>query len=104
VVGLRGFKLNPALLTYAIAGPRARPPRRSGRRSREHRISKRLEAETVDRLVAEYVSGSTAAEVGRRYGLAKNSMLDLVRLAGERVRHPRFSSNETAQLVALNEA
>jgi transposase-like protein len=55
-------------------------------------------------LVAEYVRGSTAADVGRRYGLAKNSVLALVRQAGERVRHPRLSKSETAQLVELYEA
>ncbi len=44
------------------------------------------------------------AELGQRYGLAKSSVLDLVRQAGERVRHPRFSSAETAQLVAPYEA
>jgi hypothetical protein len=47
-VGLRGFKLNPALLSYVIAGPRARLPRRSGRHHRELRISKRLEAEAIE--------------------------------------------------------
>lgn len=41
--------------------------------------------------------------MGPRYGLAKNSVLDLVREAGERVRHPRLSAAETAQLVALHE-
>jgi len=103
VVGLRGFKLNPMLLTYVAKGPRARPRRRIGRR-REGRISKRLETETIERLVAEYVDGTTAAELGQRYGVAKSSVLRLVREAGERVRHPRLSAAETAQLVALYEA
>jgi hypothetical protein len=58
----------------------ARPKRRAHRKC-ERRVSKRLEAGTIDRLVAEYVAGTTAAELGRRYGLAKSSMLRLVREA-----------------------
>jgi len=79
-------------------------PARRARRPRHRRVSKRLEAETIDRLVAEYVAGTTAAELGQRYGLAKSSVLRLVRQAAERVRHPRLSENDTAQLVALYEA
>lgn len=66
--------------------------------------SRRLEAETIDRLVAEYVDGTTAAEVGRRYGVAKSSVLQLVRPAGRQVRQPRLSISQTAQLVALYQA
>jgi hypothetical protein len=73
-VGLRGFKLNPAVLTFVMGTLPARPKRRAHRR-RERRVSKRLEAGTIDRLVAEYVAGTTAAELGRRYGLAKSSVL-----------------------------
>jgi transposase-like protein len=102
-VGLRGFKLNPALLTYVTTTLPARRAQRRDRR-RERRISKRLEPESIDRLVAEYVAGTTAAELGRRYGIAKNSVLQLVRQAGEGVRYPRLSASETAQLVALYDA
>jgi hypothetical protein len=61
------------------------PARRAQRRDRrrERRISKRLEPESIDRLVAEYVAGTTAAELGRRYGIAKNSVLQLVRQAAK---------------------
>jgi DNA-binding NarL/FixJ family response regulator len=92
--------LNPALLTYIIGALPARPRRRRGRR-RERRVSKRLQAETIERLVAEYAAGATAAELGRRYGIAKSSVLGLVRQAGETVRHPRLSPTETALLVEL---
>jgi DNA-directed RNA polymerase specialized sigma24 family protein len=104
LVGLRGFKLNPALLTYVIAGTPARPSRRSGVRHREHRVKKRLPAETIEHLVAEYADGTPSAELGRRYGIAKSSVLRLVREAGERIRHPRLSTTETAQLIGLYEA
>jgi DNA-binding CsgD family transcriptional regulator len=102
-VGLRGFKLNPALLTYFMNKPPPRPARHGGHRQ-ERQIRKRLDDEQIERLVAEYVDGAAAAELGRRYGIAKNSVLALVRLSGERVRHRRFSAAETDQLVALFEA
>jgi hypothetical protein len=54
-VGLRGLKLNPALLTYLARDPPARKTRRVGLRL-ERRVSKRLDAATIDRVVAEYTS------------------------------------------------
>lgn len=103
VVGLRGFKLNPTLRAHVANPLPARIARSRGLR-RERRVSTRLEAETINRLVAEYVAGTTAAELGRRYGIAKSSVLRLVRQAGERVRHPRLSATDTARLVQLYEA
>jgi DNA-directed RNA polymerase specialized sigma24 family protein len=94
--------LNPAVLTYLIDGLAIRPARRRSRPI-ERRISKRLKPETIERLVAEYVAGTTAAELGQRYGLAKSSVLRLIRQAGERVRHPRLSPADAAQLIALYE-
>jgi hypothetical protein len=55
-------------------------------------------------LVAEYSAGTTAAELGHRYGIAKSSLLRLVRHAGQPVRHLRLSAAETARLVQLYEA
>jgi hypothetical protein len=78
-----------------------RPPRQP---SAGRRVSKRREAEAIEHLINEYLDGTTAAELGQRYGLAKSSVLRLVRDAGERVPHPRLSASETAQLVALHEA
>ena len=62
-----------------------------------------LDAETIESLVTEYVGGTTAEVLGRRYGLAEGSVLRPVRDAGERVRHPRISESETARLVELYE-
>ena len=67
-------------------------------------VSKRLRYQMIERLVAEYVAGTTAAELGRRHGLAKSKVLRLVRQAGERVRHQRLSRSETARLVQLYRA
>ena len=94
--------MNPALLSYVKDEAPRQPVRRTSRR--ERRVSRRLDAEAIDRLVAEYVDGSPSAEIGSRYGIDKSSVLRLVRAAGNPVRYPRFSTAETAQLVALYEA
>jgi hypothetical protein len=92
--------LNLGLLTYLAGGPRPRSSRRTDRRD-ERRVTKRLQADTIERLVAEYRAGSTAADLGHRYGIAKTTVLRLIRRAGETVRHPRLSPAETARLVEL---
>jgi hypothetical protein len=103
VVDLRGFKLNPALLSYTTDGPAAQPVRGADRR-RERRVRKRLQAETIERLVAEYVAGTPAAELGRQYGVAKSTVLQLIRQQGKRVRYPRLTQSEISRLVALYES
>jgi hypothetical protein len=101
-VGLRGFRLNPTLLAY-VTDESPSQARHRGRR-RERRISKRLNAEQIELLIAEYVAWKPSAELGRRYGIAKSSVVRLVREAGELVRHPSLSTAQTAQLIALHEA
>jgi hypothetical protein len=96
----QGIDFEPALLRYLAD---ARAARHVSRRL-ERRIAKRFDADAVQLLVTEYRSGATAAALGRRHGLAKSSVLRLVRQAGERVRPPRFSVDETARLVELYEA
>jgi DNA-binding CsgD family transcriptional regulator len=80
--------------------PRTRRARRPGSR-RERRLSKRLDPETIERMVAEYAEGIPSAELGRRYGIAKSSVLRLVRESGKHVRHPRLSQEEIARLLEL---
>ena len=38
-----------------------------------------MQAETIERMVVEYRTGSTAADLGRRYGVAKTTVLRLIR-------------------------
>jgi hypothetical protein len=73
--------LNLSLLTYLAGGPGPQSFRRTDRRQ-ERRISKRFPAGTIERLVAENVAGTPAAELGLRYGIAKSSVLWLVRQVG----------------------
>lgn len=100
MVGLRGFTLNPTLLVYVTAGSRDRQRRPTARR-RERRLRKRLDAQTIERMVGEYVARATSADLARHYGIAKSSVLRLVREAGWRIRHLRFGKEEVARLAEL---
>lgn len=100
-VGLRGYKLNPALQRYLAAGPPVQEARGRPCQRRPHRIAKRLPAESIQTLVAEYVAGAPAAELGRRYGLAKTTVFTLLRAADVRVRHARLSAADVARIVEL---
>jgi hypothetical protein len=100
LVGLRGYKLNPAIKRYLAAGLAVHeacrePPHR------QHRIAKRLPAGTLQKLVAEYGAGTPAAELCRRYGLAKSTVLNVLRVAGVSVRYPRLSAADGARVVEL---
>lgn len=101
LVGVAGFRLNPAL-TKHLAG-RISSKRHESRQPlrRQHRLSRRLDAEQVEQLAAEYMAGSTAAELGRRYGIAKSSVLTLLRSAGVPIRYPRLSEADVSLVVAL---
>ena len=100
-VGLRGYKLNPAVKTYLAAGPPVQKARQRSPRHRQHRIAKRLPAGTIGMIVAEYVAGTPAAELGRRYGVARSTVLTLLRAAGVPVLHPRLTTADRARVVAL---
>jgi DNA-directed RNA polymerase specialized sigma24 family protein len=93
--------LNPTVQRYLVAGP---PVYRARRRSAQHhkrRISKRLATLSIQTLVAEYVAGTPTAELRRRYGLAKITVLTLLRGAGISVRYPRLSPADVARVVQL---
>jgi hypothetical protein len=102
MVGLRGYKLNPALQRYLAAGPPVQEARGRPCQRRPDRIAKRLPAESIQTLVAEYVAGAPAAELGRRYGLAKTTVISVLRAADVRVRHARLSAADIARIVELH--
>ena len=87
--------MNLTLITHLAGGPRLRSSPRTDRRH-ERRVTKRLQADRIERLVAEYAAGTTAAELARRYGLTKTTVLRLIRQAAEPVRHPLFSPSGEA--------
>jgi hypothetical protein len=100
--GPEGIQVEPGATDLRHELAASSTPRRL-RRRRERRIRKRLEAEAIERLVAEY-DGDNCRRAWSAYGIAKSSVLGLVRQAREQVRHPRLSTTQTAVPVALYEA
>jgi hypothetical protein len=78
-----GISLSSALNSTSV-GTRSRRPQQLPRMIviNSGRMSCRYSADAARALVAEYLDGTTAAEIGRRYGGAKSSVLQLVRQAG----------------------
>jgi hypothetical protein len=87
VVGLRGFKLNPALLVYKA---KDRQLIRIGTLPAAENVGSPSACRRRLSSVGSRVRGrDNAAELGRRYGVAKSSVLRRVRPAGQPVRHLR---------------
>jgi hypothetical protein len=102
VVGLRGYKLNPAVQRYLAAGPQLHRPRHRPDTRPQHRITMRLPAKTIRKIVEDYSDGATAALVAKRYGIAKSTVLGLIRGAGAEVRRPRLDNDDITLIVALH--
>jgi DNA invertase Pin-like site-specific DNA recombinase len=95
------YRLNPALTKFLVA-PRRRPKRhKSPANRRIHRIPDRLPAGVIDELLVAYQGGASAAELGRRYGIGKATVLRLLHGAAVPVRYPRLSDADITQVVKL---
>jgi DNA-binding CsgD family transcriptional regulator len=62
----------------------------------------RLPAKTIRKIVEDYSDGATAALVAKRYGIAKSTVLGLIRGAGAEVRRPRLDNDDITLIVALH--
>jgi IS30 family transposase len=92
--------LNQVLLSYLSDEPPARRAKRPAL-SRQHSIARRLRAQTVHQMAAEYEAGASAAEVSQRYGVAKSTVLRLLRQASVPVRFPRLSSADADRIADM---
>jgi DNA-binding CsgD family transcriptional regulator len=101
---MRGYKLNQALAEYLATGPQEGPRSAPSALRRPHRVRQRLNGEAIGQLVDAYQAGVTAKELGERYGIAKSTVLVLLRQAGISVRHPRFTPGEVIRAVELYRA
>ena len=72
------------------------------RLSRQHQH--RLRPEEQDRLVADYVVGVDVVELARRYGIARQTVLEQMRRQGVPRRHPRLSADDTELAAGLYRA
>jgi transposase-like protein len=75
------------------------PP--TGPSVRVHKLSHRLRAETVASIVAAYEAGATANQLALEFGLAKSSVLAVLRREGVPIRLLRLSPADRLRVVAM---
>ena len=66
------------------------------------RVSLRLDEELVQQLLADYQAGRTGRELAEQYGLARSTVIELLRKHGVAVRYPRVTPEEAAEMVRLH--
>jgi hypothetical protein len=66
-----------------------------------HRVDVRLDEQTVQLLLAGYQAGASGHQLAKRYGLARSTVIELLRKHGVPVRYPRVTPAEAAEMVAL---
>jgi hypothetical protein len=64
-------------------------------------VNFRLDEQLVQQLLADYQTGSTGRELAERYGLARSTVIGLLRKHGIAVRYPRVAPDEAAEMVRL---
>jgi IS30 family transposase len=62
-------------------------------------VEQRLTAEDVAALVEAYKSGATGRELAAQFGLARTTVIELLRKHGVQVRYPRITEQQTMQVV-----
>jgi transposase-like protein len=72
--------------------PETRPPKQHQRR---------LEADELNRLVADYMSGVDVVELATRYGIARQTVFDHMRRQGAPRRHPRLTPDDVRKAVGM---
>ena len=65
------------------------------------RVSFRLVDADTQQLVADYQAGTAAQELAERYGLARSTVVVLLRKQGVAVRYPQMTPEECARVVEL---
>jgi hypothetical protein len=64
-------------------------------------VNLRLDEQVVQQLLADYKAGRTGRELAEQYGLARTTVIGLVRQHGVAVRNPRVTPDEAAEMVQL---
>jgi uncharacterized protein (DUF433 family) len=63
-----------------------------------------MDEQLVRQLLADYQGGRTGRELAEQYGLARSTVIGLLRQHGVAVRHPRVTPDEVAEMVQLYRA
>jgi DNA-binding transcriptional regulator LsrR (DeoR family) len=64
-------------------------------------VNLRLDEQLVQQLLADYKAGRTGRELAERYGLARSTVIGLLRQYGVAVRYPRVTPDEATEMVRL---
>jgi hypothetical protein len=65
------------------------------------RLLSRLSEQDIEHLVGEYAAGCTGRQLAERYGIARSTVIRLLKNRGVDVRHPRLSEADCAHAVQL---
>jgi biotin operon repressor len=68
------------------------------------RVEQRLSDKQISQLVAEYEAGTSGRQLAERYGLARSTVIAMLKERGVGVRYPRFTEVETERAIALYKA
>lgn len=102
MVGLSNFNLKLALARYVREIPGILPHNpRTESGVRVHKLSQRLSPETVTAIIDGYEAGATGSQLALEFGLAKSSVLAVLRGEGVSIRLPRLSAADRLRVVAL---
>jgi hypothetical protein len=69
-----------------------------------HRVDVRLDEQTIELLLADYRSGASGRQLAERYGLARSTVIGLLRRHGVPIRYPRVTPAEQAEMLTLYRA
>jgi hypothetical protein len=64
-------------------------------------VNLRLNEQMVQQLLADYQAGRSGRALAERYGLARSTVIELLRQHGVAVRYPRVTPAEAAEMVQL---
>ena len=87
------------LRTLLTAAPVRRHEMHETKPPRQHQ--RRLRPDELGRLVADYVAGVEVIELARRYGIARQTVLEQMRRQGVPRRHPRLSADDAERVADL---
>ena len=85
----------------AACAQRSWPDREQPTRTTPRRATRRLSEAELQDLVSTYQGGATGRELAERYGLARSTMIKLLKERSVEVRRPRVSEAEVTRIVGL---
>ena len=85
----------------AACAQRSWPDREQPTPTTPRRVTRRLGEAELQALVTAHQAGATGGELAARYGLARSTVIKLLKDRGVEVRHPRVSEAEVARIVGL---